>query len=94
MRTTITIDDGLLATVKRCAAAKGLTVGEYLEEGARQLIARDDIRPARSADIELPTFSTGGFLPGIDPSSNRSLSALLDEEDYEHYVVKFEKPSS
>lgn len=28
---------------------------------------------------ELPTIDSGGFLPGIDPTSNRSLYDAMDE---------------
>lgn len=78
MRTTVAIEDALLAVAKRRAAEQGLTLGQFLEQAVRHEIARDAtpvIRPV------VPVHrGEGGLRPGIDPASNRSLRDALEEE--------------
>lgn len=77
-RTTIALDDRLLARAKQAAAAKHRTLGEFLEEGIRLQLARAEDRP-RPASAELPvSTASGGSKPGIDPHSNASLYDALD----------------
>lgn len=78
MRTTVNIDDDLLAFAKRRAAARGLTLGEFVEEAVRRELLSES---AQRTPISLPVFRGGtGLRPGIDPSSNRSLYDALDED--------------
>ncbi len=65
MRTTIKIDDQLLAEAKARAAASGRTLGAVVEDALREVLAR---RPSRGHDrgAELPTFAGGRLLPGVD----------------------------
>lgn len=82
MRTTVTIHDGLLETVKRRAKERGQTLGEVLEEALQDYLARPE--PDLSRAPKLPTFRGGGLRQGIDPSSNTSLyEAMHAEEDAE-----------
>lgn len=76
MRTTVTIDDELLAAAKRAAAQRGTSLGAVVEAGLRrELNAVDDAEAP-----ELPVFTRGtGPRPGIDLSSNRALHEALDE---------------
>lgn len=78
MRTTVSIDDRLLAAAKRRAREQDKTLGAVLEDALRRELAlrepRDVPRP--------PVFSGGsGLRPGIDPASNRSLREALDDRD-------------
>lgn len=77
MRTTLAIDDSLLAAAKTRAAAAGQTLGSYVEEALRLRLTA----PAPTArPVSLPVFTRGtGLAPGIDPSSNRSLYDALDD---------------
>ncbi|MFD4421282.1 type II toxin-antitoxin system VapB family antitoxin [Agromyces sp. NPDC058484] len=78
MRTTVNIDDNLLASAKRRAAARNLTLGEFVEEAVRQELIRES---AARAPISLPVFTRGtGMRPGIDGSSNRALFDALDAD--------------
>lgn len=75
MRTTVNIDDRLLAASKAAARDAGITLGEFVEGSLRlRLTTRaGDPGPA------LPVFRDGtGPRPGVDLSSNRSLYDALD----------------
>jgi hypothetical protein len=76
-RTTIRLDDELLAAAKREAAASGRTLGEVLEDAIRQSLAvRDERR--RSGPVKLPTFKGDGLLPGVDLDDSAALADLMD----------------
>ena len=76
MRTTVTIDDKLLAMAKRRALEQGQTLGEYVEVSLRRNLVLGD---AVSAMPEIPVFTRGnGLRSGIDASSNRALFDALD----------------
>lgn len=77
MRTTLAIDDSLLGLAKRRARARGLTLGQYVEEALRQALARGPVTGPRP---EVPVFSGGtGLRPGVDATSNRSLLESMDD---------------
>jgi hypothetical protein len=73
MRTT-TIDEHLLAQVKQHAAATGRTVNQTIEDAVREsFLRRPEDQPRQK--INLPTFKSGGYRPGVDLDNN---AALLD----------------
>ncbi|MEV1128934.1 hypothetical protein [Agromyces sp. NPDC049794] len=77
MRTTVNIDDQLLGQAKRRAAARNLTLGEYVEEAVRHELLRES---AKRAHVSLPVFTRGtGMRAGIEPS-NRGLFDALDAD--------------
>lgn len=79
MRTTISINDALLARAKARASELGMTLGRYVDEALREHLAA----PKRAAvPVELPVFQGGELRPGIDPSSNRALYDALDEAEH------------
>jgi hypothetical protein len=59
MKTTLNIDDAVMARLRREAARTGRTMSELVEMALRQLLQR---RPAATALPELPTFRSGGAL--------------------------------
>ena len=76
MRTTLAIDDHLLAQAKERAHARRQTLGELVEDALRRELAavNDAERP------EIPVVRGGdGPQPGIDLSSNQALLEALDE---------------
>lgn len=80
MRTTVTIDDGLLETVKRHGETRKLTLGTMVEEGLRLFLARAE--EAAQVGPPLPVFTRGtGMATGIDPTSNVSMLDAVDAED-------------
>ena len=79
-RTTVAIDDGLLATAKHLAAERHHTLGDLVTAALQQHIA-DSLVPRSDQPIVLPTSGRGGVRPGVNLSSNAEIAALLDEED-------------
>lgn len=66
MRTTVRLDDALLARAKREASRRGETLTALIEKGLRLVLAQSDRRPARSP-VQLPVCRAGGgTLPGVD----------------------------
>ena len=77
MRTTVAIEDALLAVAKRRAAEQALTLGQFLEQAIRHEIARDVSAPDRP---DVPVHhGQGGVRPAVDVTSNRSLVEALDD---------------
>ncbi|MGI8983924.1 MAG: ribbon-helix-helix protein, CopG family [Acidimicrobiales bacterium] len=77
MRTTVSIDDHLLAAARDRAQARGQTLSQILEDALRSELVRD----AGGERPKVPVFTAGtGARPGIDLSSNRAIHAVLDEE--------------
>ena len=81
MRTTITIDERLLAQLKQRAAESGTSVSRLIEK-AVQLTARVPVSTAQEEPFELITFGAGGRFSrhNIDKAS-----ALFEAEDLERY---------
>lgn len=75
MRTTVNIDDKLLEFAKERAHERHLTLGQMVEEALQVYL----MTPLVEEYPELPVFDGGGYLPGIDPTSNRSLYDAMDE---------------
>lgn len=77
MRTTVSIDDQLLAAAKERARRLGLTLGQVVNSALRRELAVDETREI----VPVPVFRGGsGPRAGVDLRSNRSLSEILDED--------------
>lgn len=79
MRTTVSIDDELLAAAKRTARARGQSLGAVVDAALRRELAAPDTvdRPP------VPVFRGGtGGRPGLDLTSNQALHEAVD--DYRH----------
>lgn len=75
MRTTVRLNDALLAQVKQEAARRGETLTALIEQGLRLVLTRAH-EPKHRRRVTLPTCrATGGVLPGIDLDDT---SAVLD----------------
>jgi hypothetical protein len=79
MRTTVTINDDLLAQAKRAAIDRGTTLGEVLEDALR--LSFEAARQAADHPIRLTTGGRGGLQPGVDINSNAALLDLMDEDN-------------
>lgn len=80
MKTTLDIDDRLLAEAKAQAAREQKSLTRLIEEGL-SLRLRPKLSAPRKAKVDLPVFKgCTGLAPGIDPSSNKSLYDALDED--------------
>jgi hypothetical protein len=82
MRTTITLDDTLLAQLKKRAAASGTSVSRLIEQAVR-LFVRTPPVPKRQNRFELVTFGRGGRFSrqNIDKTSR-----LVEEDDVARYA--------
>lgn len=80
MRTTLTLDAHLAARAREAAAREGISLDRLIEEGLRLRLSASASLPSEAPP--LPVFHGGtGLAPGIDPASNRSVRAALDESD-------------
>jgi hypothetical protein len=80
MRTTIRLDDALLAQAKVEAARRGSTLTAVIEDALRELLARVESR-RDPAPFELPTFAGNGLQPGVDLDDSASLLDLVEGDD-------------
>lgn len=77
MRTTIRIDDDLLAEAKAQAARSGRTLAAIVEDALRAaLVSRD--RNRREERVKLPTFAGGRPRSGVDLDDSAELLDLMD----------------
>jgi hypothetical protein len=77
MRTTISIDDALLAEAKRIAVGRRCSLSELLSEALREFVtARKS--PGPSQAVRLLTFKGQGIQPGVDLDHNASLVDLME----------------
>jgi hypothetical protein len=75
MKTTLDINDSLLASAKSLAAKQRTSLTRLIEEGL-QLRLRSAPVARKSVRRKLPVFKgRGGLVVGLDPRSNK---ALLD----------------
>ncbi len=76
MRTTVNIDDHLLAEAKVLAARTSKPLGAVLDDALRALLH------ARSADrprFELPTHGKSGLQAGVDLDDREALAEVLGD---------------
>ena len=83
MRTTITLDERLMAQLKRRAAEQGTSVSKLVEQAVR-LFVRTPRAPAASPRFELVTFGKGGRFTrqNLDKTS-----ALIEADDIERFAA-------
>ncbi len=77
MRTTVRLDDALLAETKKLAAESEQTLTAVIEDALREVINRRT-KPVRGS-LKLPTFKGRGLRPGVDLDSAASLLDVMDE---------------
>ena len=76
MRTTLDLDDRLLAGAKRRAAEKGTTLTAFVEAALAAALAR---RPPRGEPYRLEWKThRGRLLPGVDVTDRDSLFDVMD----------------
>ena len=80
MRTTVNLDDGLLATVKGLAQDRGQTLGDVLEAALQHYLGTAAAQ--RNVPVELPVFQGRlGVRPGVDLRTNAGLSEAMNAEE-------------
>ncbi len=79
MKTTLDIQDNLLANAKAAAALQRTTLTRLIEEGLSMRLAVTEKKhlPRR---VTLPVMTgKGGMRAGINPTSNRSMLDAMEE---------------
>lgn len=79
MRTTVRLDEELLAQAKAHAASTRRTLNELIEESLRARLA-SELTP-RSPAGPVPTFAGRGPLPGVDINDSASLLEQMEKSD-------------
>jgi hypothetical protein len=77
MRTTINLDEQLLADAKLLAQQTGKTLTAVIEDALRERLARRDTT-AVPEPTRLPTVSGNGLLPGVDLDDSPGLREMMD----------------
>jgi hypothetical protein len=80
MRTTIRLDDGLLADAKALAARSGRTLTAVIEDALREALARSRGR-SRTRDVLPLSSHSGGLQPGVDLDDTAALLDLMESDD-------------
>lgn len=80
MKTTLNLDDQLVARAKALAARNRTTLTRLIEEGL-QLRLRRQPGGEPQGPIRLPVFRGTGVVPGVDACSNRSMREAAGDED-------------
>lgn len=80
MKTTLDINDQLLADAKALAAQQRTSLTRLIEEGL-QLRLRAKTAPKQRGKLRLPVFKgRGGLVVGVNPLSNKALLEALDDD--------------
>lgn len=82
MRTTISIEDNLLAKLKKRSSETGSTVSRLIEEAVKVMMNRRPPATDEPVEFKLVTFGAGGQFSrhNIDKTSS-----LLEADDLEEY---------
>jgi hypothetical protein len=78
MRTTIRLDDDLLAEIKQVAARTDRTLTAVIEDALREMLARQQ-RTEKRGPVRLTTVRGGGLQPGVDLDDSAALLSLMEE---------------
>jgi len=80
MKTTLDLNDQLLADAKALAARQRTSLTRVIEEGL-QLRLRTQAAASTPRRVRLPVFKgRGGLVAGVDPSSNQAMLAALGDD--------------
>ena len=80
MKTTLDINDQLLANAKVLAVRQGTSLTRLIEEGL-QLRLRSAAKPPRAPKSRIPVLrGRGGLVAGVNPLSNQALLAALGDD--------------
>ncbi len=81
MRTTIRLDDQLLADAKMLAAQSGKTLNAVIEDSLRAALAkRTKEENGGRKVVKLPRMSGEGLRPGVCLDSNADLIDLMEQD--------------
>ena len=83
MRTTVRLDDPLLAEAKQYAAETGRTLTALIEDALREALARRR-QTVKRRKVHLPVFRGKGVQPGVDLDNSAALLDLMEGRDVSH----------
>jgi predicted transcriptional regulator len=78
MRTTISIDDSLLAKAKRVAAETGRSLSAVIDDALQESLNRRGEDARQATEVVLPSFE-GRLLPGTDLDNSAALRDIMDD---------------
>jgi len=80
MKTTLDINDSLLANAKVLAARQRTTLTRLIEEGL-QLRLRSSTYSPKKSQRKIPIFKgRGGLVAGLNPISNKAMLDAADDD--------------
>lgn len=80
MKTTLDLNDQLLANAKALAAQQRTSLTRLIEEALQLRLRANTAQPSK-VRRRLPVFNgRGGLVAGIDPLSNKSMMDALDDD--------------
>jgi hypothetical protein len=80
MKTTLDINDSLLADAKALAARQQTSLTRLIEEGL-QLRLRSPQVASKAIKRKIPVFKgRGGLVAGLNPSSNKAMLDAADDD--------------
>jgi len=79
MRTTVRLDDELLAEAKGLAARTGRTLTEVIEDSLREVLARRS--EGHGEPAELPVVRGGRLRPGVNLDSMSELLDIMEADE-------------
>ena len=80
MKTTLDINDQLLANAKVLAVQQRTSLTRLIEEGL-QLRLRSAASPAKTPKLRIPVLKgRGGLIAGVNPLSNKAMLVALDDD--------------
>lgn len=82
MRTTVNIDEHLLAEAKQLAARTHRSVGAVMDDALRKLMADADVVRRRESEFKLPVDGRSGLQPGVDLEDKEALAELLGDNEW------------
>ena len=79
MRTTVRLNEDLLADAKKLAAESGRSLTAVIEDALRETLLRKKSPVRHKLRIELPVHHGSGLRPGVDLDNSAALLDLLEE---------------
>ncbi len=80
MRTTVRLDEAVLAEAKKLAAESGRTLTSVIEDALREVLSRRNAR-RRAGPVRLTTVRGNGVRPGIDLDDTASLLGSMEQSN-------------
>lgn len=81
MRTTVNIDDNLLAEIKVISARRHVALGAVIDEALRRYLAEPPVAPVDFswADVAIEVPGGKGLRPGVNWRSNSAMLDLMED---------------